>query len=102
MWDGWKKHTDTDSNKSYELLLTVEIENSKVIVSLMALLAKINSEPPTWKVRIITFNPGAGDYILYEDVFSNLVEMEEKAWEKAQEIVQRYHQPKKCSAQTPE
>jgi hypothetical protein len=92
MWDGWKKHTDTDSGKSYELLLAKDVENSKVVVSLMAVLAKIESEPPNWKAQIITFNPGAGDYIHFDGMFSNLAEAEEKAWEKAQETVRIYYQ----------
>ncbi len=100
MWDGWKKLTDTENNESYELLLTVGDENSKVMVSLMAVLAQTKSEPPTWKAEIFAFNPAAGDYSLYANVFSNVAEAEKKAWEKAQEIVQTYRRPMKLSNST--
>jgi hypothetical protein len=42
---------------------------------------------------MVAFNPSAGEYPLYEDVFSNLAEAETKAWEKAQETALVYRQP---------
>jgi hypothetical protein len=100
MWDGWKKLTDTEHNKSYELLVAVNVDKAKVMVSLMTVLAKTKSDPPAWKVEIFAFNPGAGDYPLYENVFSNIAEAEKQAWEQAQKIAQTYRRPKTLSNST--
>jgi hypothetical protein len=44
-------------------------------------------------VDMSAFNPGAGEYIIYQDVFSSLLEAEEEAWEKAQEEVRIRKEP---------
>jgi hypothetical protein len=92
MWEGWEKNADRDTYKSYELLVKAD-----VTVSLLATFIRINSEPILWGVEIVAFNPLAGEYTLYQDVFSNLVEAEIKTWEKAQDIARIYRQPTKPS-----
>jgi hypothetical protein len=88
MWEGWEENAEGDNYRSYGLLV-----QANVVVSLMTTLTKINLEPLIWEVEIVAFSPSAGEYTLYEDVFSNLAEAEKKTWDKAQEITRSYHQP---------
>jgi hypothetical protein len=100
MWEGWKKYEDPNGGKSYELLVETDVEGSKIVVSLLTTLTKIKSEPLIWGVDLVAFNPGAGEYIIYEDVFSTLAEAEEKAWEKAWDTARIYREPIKFSSST--
>jgi hypothetical protein len=99
MWEGWKKISDSDESKSYELLLTTQVGSSKIVVLLLANLWKIEIEPFGWRVNILAFNPGAGEYLLYEDNFSNFHEGEMITWEKAREIESNYRLPKSLTTQ---
>lgn len=86
MWEGWNKYVDTEEVKRYELL----VESSRVKVRLGVYLTKGESIPSTWEVLINAFNPGAGEYILYEDAFADFAQAEGKAWQKAQEVLASY------------
>jgi hypothetical protein len=88
MWEGWEKYAEEDSYKSYGLLVKAD-----VVVLLLTTFTKINLEPSIWEVEIVAFNPLAGEYTLYEDVFSNMSEAEKKTWDEAQEIARSYRQP---------
>ena len=81
MWEGWKKYADEDSYKCYEFFVKGSVE-----VLLDISLTRQESEPSTWNVLITAFNPGAGEYILYEGTFSDFAEAEAKAWEEAQSV----------------
>ena len=85
MWEGWKKTYDADGDISYELLA-----GSGIKVLLMVCLTRSKSDSAAWKVEIVAFNPGAGDYTLYEDSFSDFSAAEAKAWEMAQSIGAEY------------
>lgn len=83
MWEGWKKHDDTGDSKCYELMIGSEIK-----VLLVTCIAKVNSEPPSWKVEVTAFAPSAGTYIDYEDTFPSLAKAETIAWKEAQAAVE--------------
>ena len=86
MWEGWKKYVDEDSHKRYQLLVV----SGSVEVLLVVYLDRKETEPSTWGVLITAFNPGAGEYILYEGTFSDFAEAEAKAWEEAQSVRASY------------
>jgi hypothetical protein len=83
MWEGWNEYVDTEDSKRYELL----VGTSEVRVSLGVYLTRVESD--SWKVLVNSFNPLAGEYVIYEGVFQNLSEAEEKAWEKARAVAER-------------
>jgi hypothetical protein len=78
MWEGWNKCVDTEDAKYYSLL-----SGSEVKVLLGAYLTRREAAPIVWHVLVNAFNPGAGEYILYENTFASYAEAELKAWEEA-------------------
>jgi hypothetical protein len=78
MWEGWSKYADTDSCKRYELLV-----GTGTRVSLGVYLTETEFRPTTWNVLVNAFNPGAGEYIIYENTFTDFAEAEATAWQKA-------------------
>ena len=85
MWEGWNKYVDTDDCKRYELV----IGSSEIRVSLGVYLTKVDSGPLTWQVLVNSFNPLAGEYIIYEGVFHSFAEAEANAWEMAHAAAER-------------
>jgi hypothetical protein len=86
MWENWNHFIETETSKAYELV--VEIGEIKVL--LVVHLFKIKEVPLTWEASISVFNPGAGEYVPFEEEFSSISEAEEKAWQAAQGIENRY------------
>jgi hypothetical protein len=85
MWKEWTKYGESENGKNYELMV-----GSDVQVLFIVRLHKLETNSSMWMAGISTFNPSAGEYVLYEDVFSSLEKAEEKAWEKAQEVVRQF------------
>jgi hypothetical protein len=86
MWEGWEKYTDYENHKSFGVMVKAD-----TVVSLLTNLNKIINEPEIWEAEIVAFNPLAGEYVLYEDIFLDLEEAESKTWNKSQEIALSYY-----------
>jgi hypothetical protein len=85
MWEGWNKYTDIEHIKTYGLLVGIETK-----FELTVGIHSVHNESgiPGWNVRVSTFAPSMGEYIVYEDSFSSFQEAEAKAWERAQTVLE--------------
>jgi len=79
LWDGWDNYLDDEDAKRYQLIMGSDIQ-----ILIGAYLTKLNS---SWKVEIVAFSPGAGEYVDYEDTFESFQEAEANAWREAQDAV---------------
>jgi hypothetical protein len=82
MWNEWKKYGESENGINYERMV-----GSRTQVLIVARFNKSEIDSLKWNAGISTFHPGAGEYIIFDEVFSSLEQAEEKTWEKAQEIV---------------
>jgi hypothetical protein len=74
MWEKWTKYGESENGKNYELMAGFDVQ-----VLFVVRLLKLKTSTSTWMAGISTFNPSAGEYVLYEDVFPSLEKAEEKA-----------------------
>jgi hypothetical protein len=86
MWEEWTEYVNTDDCRRYELM----IRGSMGEVALGAYLTRVSSLPVSWEVIVNAFNPGAGEYVLYEATFPGFAEAEREAWEQAAGAAKRY------------
>jgi len=87
MWNEWKKYGESENSINYERMV-----GSRIHVLIVARFNKLEINSSIWTAGISTFHPGAGEYILFDEVFSSLEQAEEKTWEKAQEIVRNMNE----------
>jgi hypothetical protein len=87
MWNEWKKYGESQNGINYERMV-----GSRIPVLIVVRFNKSEIDSSKWNAGISTFHPGAGEYILFDEVFSSLEQAEEKTWEKAQEIVRNINE----------